>query len=47
MWEMMLYMIPIHILYEYTWMVNIYFILFSISIWRIERKPEKLYQMIF
>ena len=25
MWEMMLYMIPIHILYEYTAMVNIYF----------------------
>ena len=39
MWEMMLYMIPIHILYEYTGMVNIYFILFTIYV---ERKPEKL-----
>ena len=38
MWEMMLYMIPIHILYEYTGMVNIYFILFTISIWRITRE---------
>ena len=38
MWEMMLYMIPIHILYEYTGMVNIYFY----SIHYLERKPEKL-----
>ena len=38
MWEMMLYMIPIHIFYKYTGMVNIYFILFTISIWRITRE---------